>query len=335
MFIKSKFKPAWWLRNRHLQTIVPRVYSVPNTFRPFEHDFNLSDGDFIELVWSRSPAYINEKTPIVLVLHGLEGSYDSFYAKRMMNAIHAKGWVALLMQFRGCGQKPNRMAQTYHSGQTEDLSELTDYLSKKFPNNPLYAVGFSLGGNMLAKYLGERKDNSHLSGSVVISAPLDLGLCAKEISQGFSRVYQKYLVEKLRNKTKDKLALMKERFPLTLSAEDFDNIVELTDFDERVTAPINGFESAEQYYRECSANQFLKSIESPTLIIHAKDDPFMSPAVIPSEDMLSEFVEFELANRGGHVGFVSGLNPFKPVFYTEQRAVEFIRQQQLNLVKRK
>lgn len=335
MFVKSKFKPAWWLRNRHLQTIIPRIYSVPTAFRPFEQDFNLSDGDFVELIWSRSPAYINENTPIVLVLHGLEGSYDSFYAKRMMNAIHECGWVALLMQFRGCGQKPNRMAQTYHSGQTEDLTELTQYLAKKFPRNPLYAVGFSLGGNMLTKYVGESGEQSLLTGSVVISVPFDLEMCANEIGQGFSRIYQKYLVKKLRVKTQKKLQMMKAEFPVNISERELEEITELTDFDERVTAPINRFDNAKQYYQECSANQFLKSIETPTLVIHAKDDPFMTPEVIPAEELHSDKVQFELSERGGHVGFISGANPFNPIFWTEKRTVQFIRDQQLSRVKQK
>ncbi|GAB3000433.1 hydrolase [Psychrosphaera aestuarii] len=330
MIIKSTFKPAWWLNNRHLQTIVPRFYSVPNTFKPFEQEFALSDGDFVELIWSQSPAYINENTPIVIVLHGLEGSFDSFYAKRMMNAIHQKGWVGLLMQFRGCGKKQNRLAKTYHSGQTEDVSELVKYVNKKFPTNPLYSVGFSLGGNMLAKYLGEEGDKSVLSGGIVISAPLDLSLCAHAIGQGFSAVYQKYLVDKLRKKTKDKLALMKERFPVKVSAEQLDDIKILTEFDEAVTAPINGFKSAADYYAKSSANKFLGSIATPTLVIHAKDDPFMSAEVIPNEGMLSNAVRFELSKSGGHVGFISGLNPFKPVFWAEKRTIEFIQQEQLN-----
>ena len=156
------------------------------------------------LIWSLSPALLNEQTPIVIVLHGLEASFDSFYAKRMMNAIHQKGWVGLLMQFRGCGKKQNRLAKTYHSGQTEDVAELVKYVHKKFPNNPKYSVGFSLGGNMLAKYLGEESSHSVLSGGIVISAPIDLSICAHAIGQGFSAVYQKYLVDKIRNKNKEK-----------------------------------------------------------------------------------------------------------------------------------
>ncbi len=332
MLKESKFKPAWWLNNRHLQTIVPRVYKVPEIFRPFEQEFNLPDGDFVELVWSRSPAYIAEGTPIVIILHGLEGSYDSFYARRMMNAVHQKGWTALLMQFRGCGKKQNRQAISYHSGQTEDVAALMRYIVKKFPNNPLYSVGFSLGGNMLAKYLGEQQNSAPLSGSVVISAPFDLGICANSIGKGFSRLYQKYLVDKLRNKTKEKLALMKDQFPINITAQELDDIVELTDFDETVTAPLNGFSSADDYYAKSSSNQYLQDITTPTLILHAVDDPFMSTEVIPTEDMLSASVTLELSNNGGHVGFISGLNPFKPIFWTEQRVVEFIMQQQLNRV---
>lgn len=331
MIVESKFKPAWWLNNRHLQTIVPRFYSVPNSFRPFEQEFNLSDGDFIELIWSRSPAYIQEQSPIVLILHGLEGSVDSFYAKRMMNAVHEQGWTALLMQFRGCGKKPNRHAKSYHSGQTEDVFELIQYIKRKFPHNPLYAIGFSLGGNMLAKYVGEQ-DLSFLSGAVVISAPLDLAICAKAIGNGFAKVYQKYLVDKLRNKTKLKLSLMQDRFPVNIDEKGLDKIKVLTEFDEAITAPINGFDSATEYYQQCSANRFLKTVKTPTLIIHAEDDPFMTPDVVPSADMLASNVVLELSKSGGHVGFITGNNPFKPIFWTETRSIEYIKELESNRI---
>jgi uncharacterized protein len=188
---QSEFKPAWWLKNRHLQTIVPRFYSVPCDFKVWHNQFDLSDGDFVEISWSRHPNEIEADKPIVLVLHGLEGSFDSFYAKRMMNALYNQNWTPVLMHFRGCGNQTNRKAQTYHSGQTADVTEFIQYLTQRFPRNPIYAVGFSLGGNVLAKYVGENK-NSLLDGAVVISAPLDLAICAKAIGQGFAKVYQKH-----------------------------------------------------------------------------------------------------------------------------------------------
>lgn len=324
LHIKSKFKPAWWLKNRHLQTIVPRFYPVPCDFRVWHNQFDLSDGDFVEISWSRHTNDIEPGQPIVLVLHGLEGSIDSFYAKRMMNALYNNKWTSVLMHFRGCGSQTNRKAQTYHSGQTADVAEFITYLKQRFPNNPLYAVGFSLGGNVLAKYVGE-SENSQLEGAVVISAPLDLAICADAIGYGFATVYEKYLVDKLVVSTCKKIDYLQESFPIKLDVEDVKSIKTLIEFDEKITAPLNGFESGQDYYQKSSGNQFLKSCQTPTLIIHSIDDPFMTKDVIPTVDMLSDSVTLEVSNHGGHVGFLAGNNPFNPEFWAETRTVEFIQ----------
>ena len=325
MITNSAFKPAWWMRNRHLQTILPRLYPTPCDFSPFHNILELSDGDFVELTWSQRPESIADDKPIVLVLHGLEGSFDSFYAKRMMNAMYKKGWATVLMHFRGCGKRTNRKAQTYHSGQTADVVEFIARLKADFPTHPLYAVGFSLGGNVLTKYVGENED-SGLDGAVVISAPLDLAICSKAIGEGFAKVYQKYLVDKLRVSTKEKIDHLKDEFPINVSKQQLDDVVVLGEFDELVTAPLNGFKDAQDYYQQCSGNNFLKTCNTPTLIIHAKDDPFMTSEVIPTPEMLSEQVTLEVSEKGGHVGFLSGMNPFNPEFWAETRSTDFISQ---------
>ena len=324
MLVTSKFKPAWWMTNRHAQTILPRLYPKPCDFRPRFQDFELSDGDFVELTWSGDPEHVPERKPIVVVLHGLEGSFDSFYAKRMMNAMHQNDWFSVLMHFRGCGAKPNRQPHSYHSGQTTDVVEFVNHLRQRFPHSPIYAIGFSLGGNVLAKYLGEFPDNP-LSGGVVISAPLQLKACAETIGKGFAKVYQKYLVDKLVASTQDKIKHLNGATGLKLSAEDVAEFTNIIDFDEHITAPMNNFDGAEDYYRQASAKPYLQHIKTPTLIIHAQDDPFMNHEVIPAESELSAQVQFELSETGGHVGFISGSNPFNPVFWTELRSVDFIQ----------
>ena len=312
------------MANRHAQTILPRLYPKPCDFSPEFQEFELADGDFVELTWSQSPESITPGKPIVLVLHGLEGSFDSFYAKRMMNCMHQQGWVAVLMHFRGCGQKPNRKVQSYHSGQTADVTEFINELSTRFNSSPLYAVGFSLGGNVLAKYLGEHEHNP-LQGGVVISAPLQLDECAKAIGTGFSKVYQKYLIDKLVASTHAKIDALDGAEPTPLNKNKLDSLTTLIDFDDHITAPINGFENAMDYYQQSSAKQYLNKIQTPTLIIHAKDDPFMNDKVIPKPEELSDSVVLELSEKGGHVGFLSGNNPFNPHFWTETRSVEFIK----------
>lgn len=323
MLIKSKFKPAWWLRNRHAQTILPRVYAKPCDFKPRFQYFELADGDFVELTWTGTPNAIKQGQPIVLILHGLEGSFDSFYAKRMMNAMYNNGYHAVLMHFRGCGQKPNRKVSSYHSGHTQDVSEFVQFLANTYPSSAIYAIGFSLGGNVLTKYLGEEPDNP-IAGAVVISAPLDLGACAQAIGQGFAKVYQKYLTDKLVKSAQDKADyLSAESVPF--DKDQVAKVKSIIDFDQYITAPVNGFASAEDYYQKCSGKAFLKHISTPTLIIHAKDDPFMSDQVIPSQEELSAHVSFELSDKGGHVGFLTGNNPFNPEFWAETRSLEFIQ----------
>lgn len=322
MIQKSSFKPAWWLLNRHLQTIVPRIYKVPCSYQPYEEVFELTDDDFVETIWTCPPENIRQSQPVVLVLHGLEGSYDSFYAKRMMEAIYQQGWQAVIMQFRGCGKQPNRKAHSYHSGQTEDVAAYIDFLRKTLPNNPLFAVGFSLGGNVLGKYLGE-KPESGLEAGVIISAPLDLAICADVIGGGFSKIYQKYLMDKLKTSITQKIEQFGDNFPVKVSEQQLNALKTLTEFDNLFTAPLNGFANAQDYYQKASCNQYLKNCDTPCLIIHAKDDPFMSDHVIPKPEELSPKVSFELSNRGGHVGFISGHNPFKPKFWTELKTVDY------------
>jgi hypothetical protein len=326
MIIQSQFRPAWWMTNRHAQTILPRLYPVKLDFVAHHQDFNLNDGDFVELTWTQKTNKVDPSKPIVIVLHGLEGSFESFYASRMLNAVHNQGWTGVLMHFRNCGKKANRKATSYHSGQTADVHELIKYLRHQFPSTSISAVGFSLGGNVLAKYLGEEPDND-LTAGVVVSAPLELEECANTMEVGFAKVYQKYLVDKLKNSTLKKIDSLPNSTEIPIDEEALSALVKLRDFDEHVTAPLNGFDNAKDYYQKSSAKQFLVNINKPTLIIHAKDDPFMNEKVIPKQSELSDSITFELCKNGGHVGFISGNHPFKPVFWTEKRAMEFIAKQ--------
>ena len=161
MIIQSQFKAAWWMRNPHLQTILPRFFKKQRQLDTIDETFELPDGDFVELCWSEKPQSGSNR-PIVIVFHGLEGSIDSFYANGMMAAIKASGWIGVLMHFRGCGKLTNRHSRAYHSGETEDAKDFIQSLKQNYPDSPLAAVGFSLGGNVLAKYLGEQGDNSLL-----------------------------------------------------------------------------------------------------------------------------------------------------------------------------
>lgn len=320
MIKQSSFKPAWWLSNRHLQTMAAKVLRRKQTVDVINETVELPDGDFVDLAWTENPD-LKPFTPIVYVLHGLEGSIDSHYAKGMMAAIKARGWIGVLMHFRGCSGRPNRQGPSYHSGDTWDVHYCTEYLKSRFANRPLAILGFSLGGNVLANYLAEDENNPFIC-AAVICAPLHLASCSDRISQGFSKVYQKYLVDMLKESTQAKIDL---ELISHISAADLNNIITLYDFDNKITAPMNGFESAEDYYEKVSGLYVLDKITKPTLVIHALDDPFLDHnylADIPENPA----IEFEISAHGGHVGFIAGDNPFKPQYWLEHRVLDFINE---------
>ena len=318
----STFKPAWWLRNRHLQTMAPRLIRAKQTIDYVTETLELPDGDFIDLAWTRQPEEDND-TPIVMVLHGLEGSINSPYAKGMMNAIKSRGWIGLLMHFRGCSGRPNRQGHAYHSGDTFDVHFLTDVIRQRHPSNPKAILGFSLGGNVLTKFLAEDPSNPFKC-AAVICAPLHLESCSARINQGFSKVYQKYLIDMLKDSAKQKIELDLLK---AVTLEELKGLDTVYRFDSKITAPINGYESVEDYYQKASGLFVLDYIKQPTLIIHAQDDPFLSNDEIEQLLISNESITMEISRHGGHVGFISGNNPFNPMFWLETRVLDFINEQ--------
>ncbi|WNC68976.1 hydrolase [Thalassotalea nanhaiensis] len=320
MLKNSSFKPAWWLSNRHLQTMAAKILRRNQTIEVINETVELPDGDFVDLAWTEDPN-LHPLKPIVYVLHGLEGSINSHYAKGMMEAIKDKGWIGLLMHFRGCSGRPNRQGPSYHSGDTWDIHYCTEYLKERFANRPLAILGFSLGGNVLANYLAEDPNNPFRC-AAVICAPLHLASCSSQIDQGFSKVYQKYLVDMLKDSTTEKISL---KLISHIELAELDKIKTLYDFDHKVTAPINGFESAEDYYEKASGLYRLDKITKPTLVIHAMDDPFLCHKYL-DEIPENGLIDFEVSDHGGHVGFISGNNPFKPQYWLEHRVLDFIEE---------
>ena len=318
MFSKSSFSPAWWLKNGHVQTMAAKFLRRHHTLDTSDETLELPDGDFVDLAWTEkvSPAC---QRPIVAVLHGLEGSKNSHYARGMLSAIKAKGWIGVLMHFRGCSGRPNRMAKSYHSGQTCDVDFFSQHLANTYPQAKKAIVGFSLGGNVLTRYLAEQKENIYQAASV-ICAPLDLSSCCDRINSGFSRVYQKYLVDMLKASTVEKINI---NLLKNIHEKDLLNIRSIRDFDQMITAPINGFIDASDYYQQASGRDVLNDITTPCLVIHASDDPFLCDKNTTAISALPEHVNFEISERGGHVGFISGNNPFRPQYWLEARVPEF------------
>lgn len=323
MITKSHFRPARFAANRHVQTLLPTLlrFNHAVTYQPQE--FTLPDGDFVDLAWNRIPAKTT-CNPIVMIFHGLEGSIASPYAKGIMKQLANCGWHVVLMHFRNCSDRLNRAQRTYHSGETSDAGFLLQWLQENFPRAPLLAVGYSLGGNMLLKLLGELESAAPLRAAVAISVPLLLDICAEQMRSGFSQVYQFQLLRKMKQKLLAKYRQYDYHKLIGLSRNEISGIKDFWQFDGAFTAPINGFVSAQEYYAKSSSRQYLARIHVPTLIIQSLDDPFMSPAVIPQENELSRHVRLELSEKGGHVGFVSG-SLWKPELWLEQRIAEYFK----------
>ena len=329
MLIESTFKPAWWLNNAHLQTIYPALMRKTLPLSGVRRErLTTPDNDFIDIDW-----YGEESLqPLVILLHGLTGSSQSQYIKGLQRTLVLQGYRTVALNFRGCSGEFNHTARCYHSGETEDIQFLYEVLRQREPGTSFAAIGFSLGGNVLLKWLGEQGSNVSLFAAVAVSVPLVLNICATTLDSGFSRVYRKSLITELKCFVKAKQTYLEQLG----STQEADKIAQLGDlsgvksfwqYDDRVVARLHGFKDVNDYYRRSSSRQFLKSINVKTLIIQAIDDPFMTKAVLPTLEELSSSVKLEVTQGGGHVGFIAGGKLFKPVYWIEQRVSEFLNDQ--------
>jgi predicted alpha/beta-fold hydrolase len=314
----SRFHPAWWLSNGHLQTIWPVLFRRRIPLETRRERVELPDGDFLDIDW------VGREGPIVIVLHGLQGSAESKYARGLLREIEALGWRGALMHFRGCSGEPNRLPRSYHSGETADVDWFARELRRREPETPLAAVAYSLGGNVLLKWLGESRSANPLRAAVAVSIPFELGSAADAMEVGLSRIYQWYLVRKLKKAVYAKMA--NGSFALPLTGSEIDRLRTFREFDDAITAPVHGFESAVDYYERCSSRQFVCRIETPTLVLHSADDPLMHAGIIPQPEEHSAQVRFEVSPSGGHVGFVSGSWPWSARYWLEDRIPAFLRE---------
>ncbi|PKH23877.1 hydrolase [Enterobacterales bacterium CwR94] len=314
------FIPLRGFRNPHLQTLLPRILRRSNLLRPHWQRLDLPDGDFVDLAWSEDPAQAAHK-PRMVLFHGLEGSVDSPYAHGLMHACQQRGWLAVIMHFRGCSGAPNRLQRIYHSGETEDAAFFLQWLRTTWGDVPTAAVGVSLGGNMLACLMGKQGHDCLLDAGVVISAPLMLEPCSARLEEGFSRFYQHYLLGLLKKNATRKLNAFPGTLPIDLLQ--LRQIKKLRQFDDAITARAHGFSDATDYYRRASAMPLLQGVRKPMLILHARDDPFMTDAVIPSPAQLSDCITYQLSAYGGHVGFVGG-TLMQPEMWLERRVPDWL-----------
>jgi predicted alpha/beta-fold hydrolase len=311
----SRFKPAWWLPGAHLQTLFPQLFRNRQPPPLQRERLDLSDGDFVDIDWT-----LDTTGPLVLLLHGLEGSIRSHYVAGLMNSLRDRGFRVALLYFRGCSGEPNRLPRSYHSGETGDVDTVIRHIAKRQPQRALHAIGISLGGNVLLKWLGEHPHQSLVRRAVAVSVPFELNTAARRLERGLSRLYQAHLLGKLRRSTRAKAS----RVDLPIDLAGLAGFTSFRSFDHHVTAPLHGFDGVDDYYRQSSSRSFIKRIETPTLILHARDDPFMTPDAVPRPGELGAGVQLELSDRGGHVGFVGGTLPWKPHYWLDTRVCEFL-----------
>ena len=322
------YTPAWWVPGPHLQTLWGKLARrVPADFTRRER-WTTPDRDEIVLRRVDAPAGSGAGTPRLLILHGLEGSIRSHYLRGLIAQAQARGWAADVLMFRTCDGETNRARRMYHSGETTDIDFVVRRLAHDHPHQPIVAIGISLGGNVLLKWLGEHGDRipSQFHGAVAISTPYDLERSSRSIERGFSRVYTHYFLRSLRAKAILKLA----QYPGIFDASALSRSRTLYQFDDAVTAPVHGFSSAHDYYQRSSSLWFLSGIRRTTLLLNSYDDPFLPRAVLDDVSCVAQTnpaLSTEFWHHGGHVGFVSGRMPFQTRFYAEERAIEFLAHQ--------
>jgi hypothetical protein len=303
MAAPATYRAPRWLPGGHLQTIYPYLFRrLP--LPPLRRErWETPDADFVEVDWLDGRA----DAPLVALFHGLEGCSRSHYARALLRAVHARGWRAVVPHFRGCGGEPNRLARAYHSGDHAEIDWMLRKLARASPAAPRFALGISLGGNALLKWLARER---HAAAQVVtraaaVSAPLDLSTAGRLLGRGFNRVYTWNFLKSLKRKSLAKLRRYPDLYPARAVARARD----LYEFDNLVTAPLHGFKDTDDYWTRASSKPDLVHIALPTLIVHARNDPFLPGVHLPPAGTLPACITLEAPAEGGHAGFVSGRFP--------------------------
>lgn len=320
---ESAYDPgSAYLRNGHVQTLYPVLLRPKPPVDYRRERLELPDGDFLDLDWSLAAGPGGERARrVALVIHGLEGHSHRKYVQGMVRALNAAGWDCCAMNHRGCSGEPNRLARFYHSGETDDPHAALCHALAAGGYARAAMVGFSMGANQILKYLGEDPDRvpAELAAAVTVSAPCDLGACARVLESGFSRLYQAYLMHSLKAKVRAK----HEAFPAELPVDRLARMRTFREFDDTYTAPLSGYADAADYYARCSSLPVVSAVRVPVLVLNAQDDPFLAPECYPRDQALaSAWVYLETPARGGHVGFA--LNGAGGPYWSELRAVEFL-----------
>ena len=305
------------LGNGHIETLLPYLFRPIKQQDYVRERIDTPDGDFLDLDWVK-----HDKKQLLIVSHGLESSSKAQYVQGIADHFQQNGFDVLAWNYRGCSGEINRTARYYHSGASEDLAVVVDHVLTSGDYESIALVGFSLGGNLTLKYAGEREGqlDSRIKSICVFSTPCYLKTASHQLATGFNQIYTKMFVKTLRQKVIDKRELLiSQGFDLSR----LDQLNTLPDFDDQFTGPLHGFKDSDDYYEQCSARYFLKGITTPTLIVNAANDPFLSKECYPYEAVSkSNWVSLEVPKHGGHVGFFKyGLGN---VMWSEARALSFV-----------
>ncbi|MFK7747540.1 MAG: YheT family hydrolase [Kordia sp.] len=315
--IKSHYNPPLIFKSGHISTIHAGLYRIVSGIYQKRERITLSDQDFIDLDWSYA-AYHKNVSKLVVILHGLEGNAQRSYIKGTAKIFNRNGYDAVGMNFRSCSGEPNRLFRAYNAGASEDLREVIEHI---LTNHPQYShivlKGFSMGGNLLLKYLGEPiRVPKEVKAAIAISVPCQLKGSLDQMSRPENYLYNRMFIKSLQGKLLDKHA----SFPSLIKLEDIKNANSMLSIDNLYTSKAHGYKDATDYYKKCSSKQFIPNIKIPTLLINAKNDSFLSECCFPIEEAEgNENFYLEMPKYGGHVGFFGE----GEAYYNEKRAFEF------------
>lgn len=320
--VTPDYKAPRWAAGAHMQTIVAAKFCKRPSVTYRRERWDTPDADFVDVDWV-TPEPVDPKTPILLHIHGLEGSSKSHYAMALMNAVAKRGWRGLVSHFRGCSGELNRTMRAYHAGDTAEVKWLLESVRARYPEAPIYLVGVSLGGNQVALFLGQQGEAARelVTAAVSVGAPVDLVAGSNLMRQGFNRMYSTMFLETLIPKALKKL----EQFPELAkfyTPEQMKACKHFYDFDSLFTAPVHGYKNAMDYWTRCSAKPHLKNVRVPLLLLNAKNDPFLPPWALPTASEVSEFVWLDQPEEGGHIGFPLGHPPGR-LDYLPNRIMRF------------
>lgn len=326
-FTPQPFNPAPYLRNAHIQTVLSTFmrHSGKVSFRRVRID--TPDGDFLDLDFAEVPNYswaqLGEAAPILLMLHGLDGTARNGYTADMYQLAAAAGIRPVGLNYRSCSGEMNRTPKLYHLGSTEDVAFVHEWLEAQFPNAPIVMCGVSLGGSIILKYLGE--NGAALQGRLVaacsVSPPFDVR-GKQALQQGVAHLYELYLLHGLNSKVRQKIGILKHT-----AADPYRSLTatSLTDYDDAIIAPLHGFDSAQDYYEKCSAVNFMADVRVPTFVTRALDDPFFNPDTPFEIIAANPYLMGYFPEHGGHVGFMQGFSRQADNNWAATQSVAFLR----------